>query len=86
VAAADPVAEDDDRVFRLREAVEGVFEGHRGARGFDGLHDALLEGGLRGPVRDHGARLGGILAGGSHWTVEARGTRRHREDAFDFLS
>jgi hypothetical protein len=41
---------------------------------------------LRGPVRDHGARLGGILAGGSHWTVEARGTRRHREDAFDFLS
>jgi hypothetical protein len=86
LAAADPVAEDDDRVFRLREAVEGVFEGHRGARGFDGLHDALLEGGLLGPVRDHGARLGGILAGGSHWTVEARGTRRHREDAFDFLS
>jgi hypothetical protein len=86
LAAADPVAEDDDRVFRLREAVEGVFEGHRGARGFDGLHDALLEGGLRGPVRDHGARLGGILAGGSHWTVEARGTRRHREDAFDFIS
>jgi hypothetical protein len=47
------VAEDDDRAFWLREAVEGAFEGHRGARGFDGLHDALLEGGLRGPVRDH---------------------------------
>jgi hypothetical protein len=44
LAAADPVAEDDDRVFRLREAVEGAFEGHRGARGFDGLHEALLEG------------------------------------------
>jgi hypothetical protein len=38
------VAEDDDRAFRLREAVEGAFEGHGGARGFDGLHDALLEG------------------------------------------
>jgi hypothetical protein len=58
LAAADSMAaEDDDRVFQLREAVEGAFEGHRGARGFDGLHDALLEGGLRGPVRDHGARL-----------------------------
>src|SRR5215213_7419350 len=50
LAAADPVAEDDDRVFRPREAVEGAFDGHRSARSFDGPHDALLEGGLRGPV------------------------------------
>jgi hypothetical protein len=85
LAAADPVAEDDDRVFRLREAVEGAFEGHRGARGFDGLHDAVLEGGLRAPVRDHGARLGGVLAGGSHEPRPSSGTRRHREDAFDFI-
>ena len=72
-------------MFRLREAVEGAFEGHRGARGFDSLHEALLERGLRRPVRDHGAWLGGVLAGGSHWMVEARGTRRHREDVFDFI-
>jgi hypothetical protein len=29
--------------------------------------------------------VGGVLAGGSHWTAETRGTCRHREDAFDFL-
>jgi hypothetical protein len=79
------VAEDDDRVFRLREAAEGAFEGHRSARGFDGLYDVLLEGGLRGPVRDHGARPGGVLAGGFHEPRPSSGTRRHRENAFDFL-
>ena len=79
------MAPDDDRAFRLREAVEGAFEGHGGARGSDGLRDALLEGDLRGAVRDHGARLSGVLAGGSHEPRPSSGIRRHREDAFDFL-
>jgi hypothetical protein len=32
---------------------------------------------LRGPVRDHGARLGGVLAGGSHEPRPSSGTHRH---------
>ena len=79
------MAKDDARVFQLREAMEGAFDGHRGARSFDSLYDALLKGGLRGPVREHGAGLDGVLAGGSHEPRPSSGTRRHREDAFDFL-
>ena len=73
------MAENDDRVFRLREAVEGAFEGHRGAR-------ALLEAACGDPSAIMAPGSAESLAGRSHWTVEARGTRRHREDAFDFLS
>jgi hypothetical protein len=53
LAADYPVATDDDRAFRLREGVEGAFEGSQGVRAFDRLHDALFGGGFRGPIGDH---------------------------------